>query len=169
MSNEQRVKLLKIIEKNEATGLPNHVKINLTTEMENLIAKLTINFSAAALESLRSRILNYFDENRNNKNINSLENTILYELAIKVANDYQIKLGRFIIPELILKSSKKNNSTITDLFEAISHRSMDCKSIPLGDLSGHVLVELSQSSKTIQFEKTSENKNQNSLIEKDLE
>ena len=157
LSNLQRVNLLKLIENNEKTGLPNHVKIMLTPKLKNLLAKLTINFSAAALESLRSRILNYFDEHQNNKRVNLLEESKLYELATKVAKDYQIKLGRYIIPKLIHDSSKKNDSSATNWSDAISQTGMNGEEAPQKDLSGRVLVDLGQTSTTIQFEKKSKN------------
>lgn len=161
LSNTQRVDLLKLIENNKITGLNDHVKIKLTDNLQKLLAKLTINFSAAALESLRSRILNYFDKNKNRKDINTLEESKLYELAIKVAYDYQIKLGRYIIPELLRDSFQNNNSNVNKLSNAIFKEGKKGETLPCEDFTGRVLVDLSQSVATIQFEL----KNQNTLKE----
>ena len=114
---------------NREAGLLEHVRINFS-ELEDLMAKLTTNFSGAALSSMRSRILIFFDLNRSNININKLTEEKLIEVAIKVAHDFQIRLGRYSIPQLI-QDSRQNN--LNQLWVMAKNQIMQ--------LSGRILID----------------------------
>ena len=139
LTNKQRIDLLKQMSKPEAE-LSGHVKINFS-KLEDLMAKLTTNFSGAALSSMRSRILIYFDLNRTNKRINELTEEKLIEVAIKVAHDFQIRLGRYYIPQLI-QDSRENN--LKELWMMAKTRIME--------LSGRILIDLRPNRALIGFE-----------------
>jgi SpoVK/Ycf46/Vps4 family AAA+-type ATPase len=80
LTNEQRVAMLKHMTAEEA-NLPNHVEINFD-KISDLVAKVTTNFSGAALAALRTRLLTYFDLNRENKNIKTISEELLIDLGI---------------------------------------------------------------------------------------
>ncbi len=141
LTNKQRIDLLKQIVSEKAC-LPKHVKIDFNnSDLESLMAKLTTNFSGAALAALRSRILNYFDMNNDNREINCLKNEKLIELAEKVAHDFQVKLGRYSIPRLI-RQSKGNFS---DLWSISYERA--------NSFTGRILVKLNANSSIMEFER----------------
>jgi hypothetical protein len=141
LTNEQRIAMLKHMQCDEA-NLPKHVKIDFD-KLSDLMAKLTTNFSGAALASLRTRLLTYFDLNRENKRINHISNDLLIDFAIKVADDFQVRLGKCSIPKL-LKDSTQN---IGHLWVEVSNE------INNHNLSGRILIDLQENSRFIGFEK----------------
>lgn len=142
LTNQQRVSLLEQIVKNPKAELAEHVNIDFAS-LADLMAKLTTNFSGSALASFRSEIIKYFDLNAHNKSITTINQDILIELATKVANDFQIRLGRFYIPELLSsKNSKFDEKIWQDYF-------IDC----IDYLSGRILIDFREDKAMMFFEK----------------
>ena len=139
LTNKQRIDLLSQMQNKQVSLLQEHVRIDFN-QLEDIMAKLTTNFSGAALASLRSRILSYFDLNRNDKKINQLTEENLIEIAIKVAHDFQIRLGRYSIPQLIQNSGRND---YCKLWDEVKNENI---------LSGRILVDLQPSTSLIGFE-----------------
>jgi hypothetical protein len=139
LTNEQRIAMLKHMQCDEA-NLPKYVKINFD-KLSDLLAKLTTNFSGAALASLRTRLLTYFDLNRDNKRIYDISNDLLIDFAIKVADDFQVRLGKCSIPKL-LKDSTHN---FENLWIEVANE--------INNLSGRIVIDLQENSRFIGFEK----------------
>jgi hypothetical protein len=78
----------------------------------------------------------------------------LIEIALKVANDFQIRLGRYYIPELIKNSGEMQ---IEHFWSVLEDR--------LKSLSGRVLIDLQEKVGLIQFEHNHKASNDSSLIE----
>ena len=75
--------------------------VDFPRALEKFTQQLTINFSGAAIESFRSRLVSYLY----NKGSNSLYPDILSDIANQVARDFQILLGSYSIPTLISTST----------------------------------------------------------------
>jgi len=112
---ERRLNALKkICEENLKNGNPkfydNEGKKGHENQLEYL-KKLTTNFSGAAIESFRSRIVSYMIK------VESIDirNEILTKIADKVARDFQILLGSTTIPNLLEGfSENQSNNFIYD-------------------------------------------------------
>ena len=153
LTNEQRIAMLKQI-KCEKANLPKHVEIDFD-ELSDLVAKLTTNFSGAALASLRTRLLTYFDLNRERTSIKSISKDLLIDLAVKVADDFQVRLGKCSIPRM-LKDSPQN---FDNLWVKVRQE------IAINSLSGRAVIDLQEKSRFIGFE----NKKKKNLLEIKLE
>ena len=120
-------KRLKILLKIESVALSKGKPKFDKTKQHELLKKLTTNFSGAALESFRSRILSYlikYDEL-------TIYNEFLVEIADKVARDFQVTLGPNTIPILLQDFSRDASDDQLDLDHAKK------------SYTGKVLVDLS--------------------------
>ncbi len=139
LTNKQRIDLLGQMQNKQVSLLQEHVNIDFC-QLQDIMAKLTTNFSGAALASLRSRILSYFDLNQNDKNVNELTKENLIEIAVKVAHDFQIRLGRYSIPQLIQNSGQNDYN---ELWDKVKDENI---------LSGRILIDLQPNTALIGFE-----------------
>ena len=155
LSSNQRIKLMSQIATKEAK-LAEHVRIDYgKKELQNLIAKLTTNFSGAALAAFRSRILVYFDLNKSNTKITTLSKDVLIETAIYVAHDFRIKLGDYSVPQLMLNAIKNNKGVYEEIWGEVKQK--------INFLTRRIFIDLTENSALLGFE-TCEDK----LLEIDL-
>ncbi len=138
LTNKQRIAMIKHMESKEA-NLPDHVKINFD-KISDLIAKITTNFSGAALGALRTRLLTYFDLNRENKKIKDISEELLIDLGIKVAEDFQIRLGKYSIPKLLKDSTENYDRLWVEVRKEVKN------------LTGRVVIDMQENSRFIEFE-----------------
>lgn len=109
----------------------------------NTLKLITTNFSGAAMVTLRSQLLKFFDLNSSNLFTETQLNLVLNKLCAKVANDFQIKIGGYSIPHLL----RDNN--MSDLEKELSKNFQQGE---IDQLSGRVLIDLRSSISNIQFE-----------------
>ena len=93
-------KRLEILSKIRDVQIKNK-NVNLPKILYPYTQQLTINFSGAAIESFRSRLVSYLY----NRDLNGLTVAILTDIANQVARDFQILLGAYSIPTLISTSN----------------------------------------------------------------
>jgi SpoVK/Ycf46/Vps4 family AAA+-type ATPase len=113
LNADERMKLIMKIFDDKA-NLPAKFKEDARNYFEknsSYVKLLTSNFSAAALSSLRSQILFFFDQKNSN-----IVNNELVKLCDKVANDFKIKLGGYSIPSLLENSLMSRKQTIFESF-----------------------------------------------------
>ena len=109
---QKRLEILSKIQEVKIKTGTRERKIEIFTQLNKLIQQITINFSGAAIESFRSRIISYL---QNHETCNLTEN-ILIEISNQVARDFQIMLGSLSIPTLI-KSSNRTELLLNDNFK----------------------------------------------------
>ncbi|RMZ96816.1 cell division control 48 [Brachionus plicatilis] len=144
LNAEQRLKIIKKIDDS---------KVQIEERFRNFFGKehrvslfniLTTNFSGAAIVSLRSQLLKFFDLNSTKEILSENEkDNILVKICAKVANDFQIKIGGYSIPNLI---KDFNIGKLTQQYKKFF------SSQEMYSLSGRVLIDLREEYSSIQFE-----------------
>ncbi|RNA37872.1 ribosome biogenesis ATPase RIX7 [Brachionus plicatilis] len=121
-------------------------------EKHEFLKKLTTNFSGAAVESFRSRIISYLI-----KYENPIDNEALRNIADRVAIDFQIMLGSNTIPILI--EEKHVDANINNKITKMNSK----------EYTGKILIDLSdEACGKMQIEYTGKGKNGKELKRIDL-
>ena len=113
---QKRLDILLKIQEVKVKTRSNDNCINISSTLHKLIQQLTINFSGAAIESFRSRIVSYCQ----NHEAHTLSRDLLIKFSNQVAGDFQILLGSYSIPALI---SASNSAEISFLCVRLCLRS----------------------------------------------
>ena len=146
LSPDQGFELMnKMNTKDDKNSISNILKVSFLQNQDtiNFFKLLITNFSGAAVNSLRSKLLKYFDLNKNEKAIDIKK--VLIELSNKVANDYQIKFGGYTIPSVI--KSVSLDSIRSNLRAIIKGEEMN-------KLTGRILIDLRPDQLNVQLECT---------------
>lgn len=142
LSAEQRFRFIEKI-KLPVAQIPNQFRTLFDdANRVNLFKLMTFNFSGAALVSLRSKFLYYFDRN-SNKQLENIDRDLI-RICSKVADDFQIKIGGFSIPELLLSES--------DLDKLETNLKANFDADDLAKMSGRILIDLRPDFLSIQME-----------------
>ena len=107
--------------------------LEFSKNLEEYTQQVTINFSGAAMESFRSRIVSHMYSH----NLRNITREILNNIANQVAIDFQILLGTYSIPLLISSSANVREMNLDSKF----------------NFTGRIFVDLSDEKKcSIQLE-----------------
>ena len=99
---QKRLEILSRVKEVKVKTSLSERNIDFPNRLHKLAQQITINFSGAAIESFRSRIISYLQ----NHATGSLTEKILIEISNQVAKDFQILLGSYSIPTLINSSNR---------------------------------------------------------------
>jgi hypothetical protein len=112
----------------------NDQKIDFATALDTRAQEFTINFSGAAIESLRSRLISFLYK----RGEVSLHKADLCDIANQVARDFQILLGSYTIPTLI----STTKTAELNLSPGSRYQNMDRKKTGI-KYTGRILIDMS--------------------------
>ena len=145
LNSDQRLNLIQKVfnEKENKNDIPPNARMLDFKKRADLFTILTTNFSGAALCSLRSKILFFIDSKRHEINPQYISDEILIKICTQVAKDFQIKLGGYLIPQLLNESNISRFNT--ELKQKFSYEEYN-------KMSGRILIDLRENFKSIQIE-----------------